>query len=113
MHRRAKFPGANHIGVLANTIGWKTDENLQKAKDAMTHCYSLIKDVEGYIMFRKPKEYGGSFMRPFNYGWQSLNPVDMAGLQWMIDNPNPLHIWVLAQKHNQTSRLGDSNNPTL
>mgnify|MGYP000855191209 FL=1 len=83
-----KFPGANHIGVLANTVGWRTDENLQTAKAAMTHCYSLMKDFEGYIMFRKPKEYGGNFMGPFNFGWQFLNPVDMAGLQWMIDNPN-------------------------
>ena len=85
---RVKFPGANHIGILANTVGWRTDENLQTAKAAMTHCYSLMKDFEGYIMFRKPKEYGGNFMGPFNFGWQFLNPVDMAGLQWIIDNPN-------------------------
>lgn len=83
-----KFPGANHIGVLACTNGWRTAENLQTAKAAVTHCYLLMKDVESYIMFRKPKEYGGSFMGPFNYDWQSLNPVDMAVLQWIINNPS-------------------------
>ncbi len=81
-----KFPGANHIGILANTHSWQTEENLKTAKTAMTHCYLLMKDVEGYIMFRKPKEFGGSFMGPFNYGWQSLNPIEMKDLQRMVNN---------------------------
>ena len=81
-----KFPGANHIGILANTCSWQSDENLVAAKSAMKNCYLIMKSVEDHIMFRKPKEFGGSYMGPFNYGWQSLNPIDMQGLQRMVNN---------------------------
>jgi hypothetical protein len=81
-----KFPGANHIGILANTRSWQSTENLRTAKMAMTHCYMLTKDVEGYIMFRKPKEFGGSYMGPFNYGWQSLNPIETQDIQRMMND---------------------------
>lgn len=82
----ALFPGANHIGLLANTRSWQTDENLQTAKAAMAHCYSLMKNVEGGITFRKPKEYGGGFVGPFNFNWQALNPIEMSDLNRIIDN---------------------------
>jgi hypothetical protein len=81
-----KFPGANHIGILANTHIWQTDENLITVKKAMTHCYLLMKNVADYIMFRKPKEFGKSYMGPFNYGWQSLNPIEMQDFQKMVNN---------------------------
>ncbi|MEA4832728.1 MAG: hypothetical protein VB118_08940 [Oscillospiraceae bacterium] len=80
-----KFPGGNHIYILANTHNWQTAESLQTAKAAMTHCYSLMKDV-GYIMFRKPKEYGGSYVGPFNYDWNSLNNIDMTDFQNIVNN---------------------------
>jgi len=83
----AKFPGANHIGLLANTHSWQTIENLQTAKAAMTHCWSLMKNEED-ITFRKPKEYGGSFVGPFNFNWQALNPIDMADLHRIADHQN-------------------------
>ena len=81
-----KFPGANHIGILANTLSWQSDENLVTAKAAMKNSYSIMKDIDGYIMFRKPKEFGGSYMGPFNYGWQSLSPIEISDLQRMVHN---------------------------
>lgn len=83
----AKFPGGNHISLLTNTRSWQTDENLQTAKAAMVHCCSLMKNVEGGITFRKPKEYGSGLVGPFNFGWQALNPIDMSDLCRIIDNP--------------------------
>jgi len=81
-----KFPGANHIGILANTHSWQSPENLQAAKESMKNCYMIMKDIEGYIMFRKPKEFGGSYMGPFNYDWQSLTPIETHDLQRMVNN---------------------------
>jgi hypothetical protein len=82
----AKFPGGNHIGLLANTRSWQTAENLQTAKAAMFHCYLLMKNVEGGITFRKPKEYGGGFVGPFNFNWRALSPIDMSDLHRIIDS---------------------------
>lgn len=82
-----KFPGENHICILANTCSWQTTENLQTAKTAMAHCYSLMKDV-GYIMFRKPKEYGSSYMGPFNFHWNTLDSIDMYDFQMIVNNRN-------------------------
>jgi len=44
-------------------------------------------DADGCIMFRKPKEFGGSYMGPFNYGWHSLNPIESQDLQRMVNDP--------------------------
>jgi len=81
------FPGANHIEILRNTHSWQSRENLQTAKKSMENCYAIVKDIEGYIMFRKPKEFGGSYMGPFNYDWQSLNPIETHDLLRMVNNP--------------------------
>lgn len=71
----AKFPGANHIGILAATQGWRTDDNMQTAKAAIKHAYEIMKDVDEYITFKKPSEFSGGFVGPFNYNWQALKPM--------------------------------------
>jgi hypothetical protein len=81
-----KFPGENHICILANTHSWQSIQKLKIAKAAITNCYTIMKDIEGYIMFKKPKEFGSSFMGPFNYGWQTLGAVEMKDLQRMVNN---------------------------
>jgi hypothetical protein len=82
-----KFPGENHICILANTSSWMTTENMQIAKTAMTHCYVLMKDA-GYIMFRKPKEFGSSYVGPFNFHWNTLDSIDMNDFQMLVNNQN-------------------------
>ncbi|MBR6514036.1 MAG: hypothetical protein IKT46_04285 [Clostridia bacterium] len=72
---KAKFPGANHIGILAATQGWRTDDNIKTAKAAIKHAYEIMKDVNEYITFKKPSEFGGGFVGPFNYNWQALKPL--------------------------------------
>ena len=71
----AKFPGANHIGILAATQGWRTEDNMKTAKAATKHAYEIMKDVDEYITFKKPSEFGGGFVGPFNYSWQALKPM--------------------------------------
>lgn len=71
----ARFPGANHIGILSAACGWKTEENLKTARTAASRAYALMKDVDEFITFKKPKEYGGGFVGPFNYNWQALTPM--------------------------------------
>ena len=71
----AKFPGANHIGILSATQGWRTEENMKTAKVAVKHAYEIMKDVDEYITFKKPSEFGGGFVGPFNYNWQALKPM--------------------------------------
>lgn len=72
---QAKFPGANHIGVLAATQGWRTENNMKTAKAAVKRAYEIMKDVDEYITFKKPLEFGGGFVGPFNYNWQTLKPM--------------------------------------
>ncbi len=72
---KARFPGANHIGILAATQGWRTEENMNTAKAAIKHAYEIMKDVDEYITFKKPSEFGGGFVGPFNYNWQALKPL--------------------------------------
>jgi hypothetical protein len=83
---RVKFPGANHINLLAATTSWQTEENLHIAQRAMTHCYQMMKDYDGEITFRKPKEFGGGFVGPFNFNWKTLNIETIMSLQQIIDN---------------------------
>ena len=73
--QKAKFPGANHIGILAATQGWRTEENMNTAKAAVKRAYEIMKDVDEYITFKKPSEFGGGFVGPFNYNWQALKPM--------------------------------------
>ena len=71
----ARFPGANHIGILAAAQGWRTDDNMKTAKAAVKRAYEIMKDVDEYISFKKPSEFGGGFVGPFNYNWQALKPM--------------------------------------
>jgi len=71
----AKFPGANHIGILAATQGWRTEDNMKTAKAAVKHAYEIMKDIDEYITFKKPSEFGGGFVGSFNYNWQALKPM--------------------------------------
>ena len=73
---KAKFPGANHISILAATQGWRSDEKMKSARAAAKRAYEIMKDVDELITFKKPKEFGGGFVLPFNYNWQSLNPMN-------------------------------------
>lgn len=82
----AKFPGANHIGLLAGTKSWRTEENMVIVKSAMTHGYELMKDFDDYITFKKPSEYGGGFVGPFNYNWQALKPITEEQLFGIINS---------------------------
>ncbi len=84
---KAKFPGANHINLLANTQGWRTGENMQIAQSATKHAYELMKEFDEYITFRKPFEFGGGFVGPFNYDWKALNPISERQFQDIIENP--------------------------
>lgn len=84
---KVKFPGANHIGLLAGTQSWRTGENMQIAKSAVRHAYELMKDFDEHITFRKPSEFGGGFVGPFNYNWQALKPTDEEQLRHIIENP--------------------------
>ena len=72
---KAKFPGANHIGILAATEGWRTEEKMNMAKAAIEHAYGIMKDVDEYITFKKPAAFDSGFVGPFNYNWQALNPM--------------------------------------
>ena len=83
----AKFPGANHIGILAATQGWRTDDNMKTAKAAIKHAYEIMKDVDEYITFKKPSEFGGGFVGPFNYNWQALKPLTEEQIVGIIKSP--------------------------
>ena len=72
---KAKFPGANHIVILAATKGWRTEEKMNMAKAAIKHAYGIMKDVDEYITFKKPAAFGSGVVGPFNYNWQALNPM--------------------------------------
>lgn len=83
---KARFPGSNHIGLLDATQSWRSEETTNTAKAAMKHGYYLMKDFDEYITFKKPKEYGGGFVGPFNYNWQVLKPIDEDGLQIILNS---------------------------
>lgn len=85
----ARFPGANHIEMLGATESWRTAENLEYVKKAAKHGYELMRDVEKYITFKKPKEFGSGFVGPFNYNWQALTPLTEEGLLSIINNQYP------------------------
>lgn len=85
----AKFPGANHISLLAATQNWRTEENLKTAKNAAKHGYELMHNVNEYITFKKPAKYGGGFVGPFNYNWQALAPITKEKLQTIINDRYP------------------------
>ena len=48
---------------------------MQTAKVAVKHGYELMRDVDEFITFKKPAEFGGGFVGPFNYNWQALKPL--------------------------------------
>ena len=83
----AKFPGANHIGILAATQGWRIDDNMITAKTAVKHAYEIMKDVDEYITFKKPSNFGGGFVGPFNYNWQALKPLTEEQIVGIINSP--------------------------
>ena len=82
----ARFPGANHISLLNATKGWRTGDNMEKAKAAVKHGYELMKDFDEHITYRKPKEFGSGVIGPFNYNWQALKPVDENGLRRIMES---------------------------
>lgn len=86
---KARFPGANHIGLLENTQSWRSDEKMKTAKAAAKHAYELIMECDEHITFRKPKEFGGSFVGPFNYNWGALKPITENELRNnILNNPD-------------------------
>ncbi len=83
----ARFPGANHIGLLNATQSWRSDVRMETAKTSMKHAYELMKDFDEFITFKKPKTFGGSFVGPFNYNWQALKPINHEQLTQIINDP--------------------------
>lgn len=83
----ARFPGANHIGLLNATQSWRSQERMKTARASMKRAYEMMKDFDEFITFKKPKEFGGSFVGPFNYNWQALKPVDEQQLHRIINDP--------------------------
>lgn len=84
----ARFPGANHIGILAAAQGWRTDDAMQNAKTAAKRAYEIMKDVDEFITFKKPAEFGGGFVGPFNYNWQALSPMTEEQIVGIMNSPN-------------------------
>ena len=82
----ARFPGANHIAMLSATNSWRTDENVNAVRRAAARGYELMRDVDEYITFKKPAEFGGGFVGPFNYNWQALTPVTEEKLLSIINS---------------------------
>ena len=82
----ARFPGANHIGLLNATKSWRVGNNMETAKRAMKHGYELMKDFDEFITYRKPKEFGNGVVGPFNYNWQALKPVDENDLRRIMES---------------------------
>jgi len=82
------FPDENHICILKDTKSWKNEQNLKTVSSGMEHCYNLMKNFDEYITFKKPKEFGGSFIGPFNFNWQALNKIELPELQAMINSKN-------------------------
>ena len=60
---------------------------MQIAKSAVRHGYELMKDFDEHITFRKPSEFGGGYVGPFNYNWQALKPISEKQLCSIIENP--------------------------
>lgn len=85
----ARFPGSNHIAMLAATESWRTGENMEIARKAAKHGYELMRDVNESITFKKPPKFGGGFVGPFNYNWQALTPVTKEKLQSIINSSYP------------------------
>lgn len=83
----ARFPGANHIAALAMTQSWRTDEKVKMVRSAAAHGYELMRGVDEYITFKKPAEFGGGFVGPFNYNWQALTTVTEKQLFDIINGP--------------------------
>ena len=51
----ARFPGANHIAMLAATESWRTEENVNTVRRASARGYELMRNVDavgGYISGR-------------------------------------------------------------
>lgn len=83
----ARFPGANHIGLLNATQSWRSAERMEIAKASMKRAYELMKDFDEFITFKKPAVFGGSFVGPFNDNWQALKPVNKEKLYQIINDP--------------------------
>lgn len=88
---KAKFPGKNHIGILAATQGWRTDDNMETAKAATKRAFEIMKDVDEFITFKKPQEFGGGFVGPFNYNWQALKPMTEEQIIGLINSSYNFH----------------------
>lgn len=84
---KARFPGANHIGILNASVGWRTGKNLTVAKSAAKRAYELMRELDEPITFKKPREFGSGFVGPFNYNWQALSPVTEEQIGGIITAP--------------------------
>ncbi len=83
------FPGANHIAMLNATQSWRTPETLSTARAAAKHGYDIMLHVNETILFRKPAEFGGGVVGPFNFNWQALSPVTAGQVTAMLNDPYP------------------------
>lgn len=72
----ALFPGANHIGILAETSEWRSKENVAMVTGSIKHCINLMKNVTQSPTFKKRPPYGSSFVGPFNFNWHAFDVKD-------------------------------------
>ncbi len=74
----ALFPGANHMGILAETFSWRTKENIDMVSKSINHCINIMEAVTKYPTFKKSPPYGNSFVGPFNFNWHAFNVKDVS-----------------------------------
>jgi len=72
----ARFPGANHMQLLASTRGWRTSANVAMVRDSFGHCMNLMKLDPQMIWFRHKTHFIG----PFNFNW-SMFPFSFERLE--------------------------------
>lgn len=61
----AHFPGSNHLYLLAQTTGWRTEKNIELFKTSFEHCYKIMEGHSHNIMFKAKSHFVG----PFNFKW--------------------------------------------
>ncbi len=93
------FPGANHLNLLSETRGWRTDENIELVKRSLVHCMQIMQGHSHDIMFKAKSHFVG----PFNFKW-SLGDFDISE----INQDSYALVWWLRSLY-KLSKLGVVN----
>jgi len=82
----AHFPGNNHLNLLSATKSWRTPENIELLKISLSHCFKIMKNEVGNIMFKAKTHFIG----PFNFNWhladfniEDINKDSYALVWWL------------------------------